>query len=88
MEKLQEAYDLSKKEFDKIGLTVRAEKSKPFLPNYDAVPLEAFIGVPRILPSSGLEVPRRVGDTVVLGLFEVPAAVDFFLPHALHAPIM
>ena len=28
--------------------------------------------------------PRRVGDTLVHGLFDVPAAVDFVLPHALH----
>ena len=56
LEELQKAYDLAKVEFQKIGLTVNAEKSKLFLPNNDEVPLETFVGVPRIPASSGVEV--------------------------------
>ena len=37
-------------------MTVNAEKSKLFLPNDDVVPLETFVGVPRVLASWGVEV--------------------------------
>jgi hypothetical protein len=79
---LQEAFDVAKVEFQKIGLTVNAEKSKLFLPNDDVVPLETFVGVPRIAASSGVEVlgvPIGHETFIVNTLLKKLAELEFLL---------